>query len=215
MAGLIQYLFGSGGVRKNIRRLSHPRDLRTGDIIKLGYGGPSGVTGKQFEIEQINTYIYGDMAYPELVLKDNGGDIIFLMVEEEDGEEYLAFSKKLQKSEISLLIDDEKFEEIRKKGRNAEVVLHTKPEGYTGWLADIYKETDDRVKGAFVKGDARYLTDKELKKQEKFTAHILTDESDEKALELEVYKSGEIELSVTVYLELNQIKEMWPHEANS
>lgn len=203
-------LFGSGDSEPKGRKLSHPRDLRAGDIIKFRYIDQSDVSGKEFEVAQINTYIYGDICYPELVLKDRSSNIVYMMVEEEDGEEYLALSKKVDKTKINDLISPNDMTAIQARGNGTSVTVATKPEGYAEWLVDHYREVDDNVRGAFVKGDARYLSDEEMNRQERFSSHVLEDADGEYALEIEVYETGEIELSVTAYQDVHEIEEMWP-----
>ena len=123
-------LFGSRDDEPKARRLSHPRDLRTRDIIKFRYIDQSDVSGKEFEISQINTYIYGDLCYPELVLKDRSGNIIYMMIEEEDGKEYLALSKKVDKAKINDLIVPNDMSAIQAKGNGTSVTVTAKPEGF-------------------------------------------------------------------------------------
>lgn len=206
--GLLQRLFGGGEQADAPRRLSHPRDLRSGDIIKFRFLDQPDISGNEFEVSQINTYIYGDLCYPELVLKDRVGHLVYLMVEEEDGEEYLALSKKVNKADVNELLPN--AVEIMARGTGTKVEITQKPEGFETWLVNKYEEVDDNVKGAFVKGDARYLSDEELNRQERFTSHIIEDKEGEFALELEIYDTGETELSVTVYHDINEIEEMWP-----
>lgn len=203
-------LFGSKNSHEKIRKLSHPRDLRVGDIIKFGFMELSDVSTKEFEVSQINTYIYGDLCYPELILKDRRGDIIFMMVEEEDGDEYLALSKKVDKAKINEIISPNDMTAIQQKGNGTSISITSKPDDFTQWLVNSYQEVDDNIKGSFVKGDARYLSDEELRRQEKFSAYILEDQDGEYALEVEVYSTGETELSVTTYQDIEEIKEMWP-----
>jgi hypothetical protein len=207
-------LFGSNKNEPKARKLTHPRDLRAGDIIKFRYVDQSDVSGKEFEVSQINTYLYGDLCYPELVLKDRSGHIIYLMVEEEDGEEYLALSKKVGKGNVSDVLNQEQLDEITQRGTGTKVKITNKPEGFGQWLVSNYKEVEDNIKGAFIKGDARYLSDAEINKQEKFSSHTLVDKSDEYAIEIELYDTGEVELSATVYLEISEIEEMWPGSVN-
>ena len=51
-------------------------------------------------------------------------------------------------------------------------------------------------------------------KQEKFSSHTLVDRSDEYAIEIELYDTGEVELSATVYHDIEEIEEMWPGNAS-
>lgn len=213
MSGFFSRIFGGGGDKTRSRRLNHPRDLRTGDIIKLSYLKQSDISGQEFEVSQINTYIYGNLCYPELVLKDRSGKIVFLMVEEEDGEEYLALSKKVKQADVREILDQAQIDKVLEKGAGSKVRTVSKPAGFEEWLVEKYTETNDNVKGQFLKGDARSLSDQEMKRTENFSSHTLVDKSDEYALEIEVYETGEVELSVTVYHDIGEIKEMWPASA--
>lgn len=211
MSGFFSTLFGRGGQREPApRSLRHPRDLRAGDIIRFHFLDQPDISGKEFEVAQVNTYIYGDLGYPELVLKGRSGELAYLMVEEEDGEEYLAISKKVPKAQISEILGPWDVESIRKAGIGTTVDVVKTPEGLEKWLAAGYREVDDNVKGAFVKGDARELSEEELRRQERFSSHLLEDKSGEYALEIECYETGEIEMSATVYHDVDEIDEMWP-----
>ncbi|MGK4422419.1 hypothetical protein ACSLVQ_29635, partial [Klebsiella pneumoniae] len=46
--------------------------------------------------------------------------------------------------------------------------------------------------------------------QEKFTSHIMEDSTEEYAIEIEIYSTGEIEVCATVYHDIDEIEEMWP-----
>jgi hypothetical protein len=206
----LKNLFGLGGSEPKVRGLSHPRDIRAGDIIKFRYLDLPDVSGQAFEVTQINTYLYGDLCYPELILKDRSGNIIYMMVEEEDGEEYLALSKKIDKAKINEVIPPNDMTAIQASGNGTAVRVGAKPEGFQAWLVEDYREVDDRVEGSFIKGDARYLSDQDVNRREHFTSHILEDSEGDFALEIEIYETGEVELSATVYKEISDIEEMWP-----
>ncbi len=203
-------IFGLGDKEPDVRKLSHPRDLLAGDIIKFGFLNQTDVSGNQFEVSQVNTYLYGDLGYPELVLKDRSGNIIFMMVEEDDGEEYLALSKKIEKARIHNVVSPEDFDAIKVPNVGTTVNIKDKPEGLDEWLVSKYRKVDDSVKGAYLKGDARFLTDDELKRQERFSSHVLEDLKGGHAIEVAIYESGEIEMSATVHLDIGEIEEMWP-----
>jgi hypothetical protein len=210
--GFLSNLFGGGGgaAKEQVRRLSHPRDIRTGDILKFRYLDQPELSNTEFEVAQINTYIYGNLCYPELVLKDRTGTLLYMMYEEEDGEEYLALSKKIDKAKISDVIPSELMTSLRTWGTGKKINPASVPQGFEEWLVNNYREVDDDVKGAFVKGDARYLSDEDLQRQEHFTSYILEDDEGEYAIEIEVYETGETEMCATVYHDLQAIEEMWP-----
>ncbi len=211
MFGFLKAVFaGKAEAVENVRRLTHPRDIRTGDIIKFAYLPQAELSNKEFEVAQINTYIYGDLCYPEIVLKGRAGELFYMMVEEEDGDEYLGICKKIPKADFESVIGAETLEKILQKGLGGKLKLAWKLAGFEDWLVNDYAEVDDNVIGAFVKGDARYLSDAEMNRQEKFTSHVLEDKSGEFCIEIEVYASGEIEACATIYHELSALEEMWP-----
>jgi len=208
--GFLKSLFGMGSSATSVRKLSHPRDLRTGDIIKFGYVEQPDLSNTEFEVAQINTYIYGDLCYPELVLKDRSGNLLYMMVEEEDGEEYLELSKKIAKAQIQDLFGPWDITTIQQKGTGTQVKIASKLQGFEEWLVDSYTEVDDNVRGAFVKGDARYLSVGDINRQEKFTSHLLEDSTEDYAIEIEIYSTGEMEVCATIYHDIDEIEDMWP-----
>ena len=201
----LKNLFGNKKESNN-RTLSHPRGLKQGDIIKFKFLAQEDLSGKTFEVSQVNSYIYDNEYYPEYVLKDQSSNIVYLMVEEEDGEEYLALSKKIKKSQINEVLTQDQLDLIFKKGIGTKITINAIPESLTEWLVNSYVETEDNIKGEYVKGDAREKNDNI---NQKFTSYSLTDSSDEYAIEIEIYASNEIELSATIYHEITEIEEMW------
>lgn len=203
-------IFGLGVTKIKERRLDHPKDLRRGDIIKFQFIDQSEVSGKEYEVSIVNTYIYGNICYPELVLKDRNSNVVYLMVEEEDGEEYISISKKVPKGLIDEVIRPVDISKIINGGTGTKLVLENIPSDFSDWTVSRYKKVDHNIKGSFVKGDARYLSDEELRKNENFVSHILEDKRGEYGLEVEIYESGEVELSITVYHKPSVVDEMWP-----
>jgi hypothetical protein len=212
MFSLLKAIFagGNGAGAQSERSLSHPRDIRTGDILKFGYLPQSELSNKEFEVAQINTYIYGDLCYPEIVLQGRAGELFYMMVEEEDGDEYLGICKKIPKADFESVIGEQSLDKILQKGLGGRLKLAWKLAEFEDWLVNDYAEVDDKIVGSFVKGDARYLSDAEMARQEKFSSYILQDKSGEYAIEIEVYASGEIEACATIYHELSALEEMWP-----
>lgn len=205
MAGFFSKLFGGGEPEQKARRLDHPRDLRPGDILKMSFVDQSEISGKEFQVTDANFYIYDGAFYPEYILKDRQGEILYMMVEEEDGEESLAFSKKLSKTENFSVIGSEDLDKIMKPGTGAGIVIENIPADLQEWMATKYIKTDDNVKGAFRKGEDGQV-------DEKFTSYLLMDSTDEYAIEVEKYDSNEVEISVTIYHEFSAIDQMWPQK---
>lgn len=206
----LRALFGGGAETTATRHLSHPDQLRAGDIIKFKFMDLSETSGTQFEVLQVNTNIYGQLCYPELVLKDRDGVLLYVTIEDEDGEEYLSLCKKIGKAKMQDILSPTDIKNIQTKGIGVKITP-TIPAELQQWLTNQYTEVEE-VKGAFVKGDARSLSDAELKQRDPFTSYLLESDDEEWALELEVYDSGEMELCATRYFDLEEIEEMWPQQ---
>lgn len=209
MAGFFGKLFGAGKSNET-RRLTHPCDLRKGDFVRFGIVSQSEVSGQTFEVYKVNTYRYGSLDYPEMILKDTAGNIIFMMIEEEDGEDYVSLSKKVPKAQIRDLMPQEALDRIFERGTGTQWGLDKEavPEGFEKWISTKYKYTEtDEEQGRFSKGDSRT---QELGGDETFKSYNLVDPADEYALEIEVFGQGEIELSTTVYHDINIIEEILP-----
>ncbi len=205
-------LFGMSSDRPEVRKLEHPRDLRLGDIIKFRYMDQKDISGREFEVAQVNSYTYGGLIYPEFVLKDRDSQIIYMMIEEEDGEECLSLSKKVDKAKVFEIIPEDKMASLKTQKGRLSLELAQKLQGFEDWTTSQYHVVDRNVKGAFVKGDMRFADpDVAPPPKERFVSYLLEDPEGEFALEVEVYETGETELSVTVYNDIDEIDEMWPH----
>lgn len=214
MISLFKSLFGSSDnddAGSGRRRLSQPQDLQLGDIIKFKFMDHDVLSGKQFEVTKVNTYFYGSVSMPEFALTDSEGNTVYMVVEDEDEEEYLEISKVVKKSQIDEILSDAVINDILKAGRGGKLLLSDVPDQYLPWVSSKkYKKTEDAVKGSFAKGDVRTVVSSYELTRENFVYYTLVDKSDEYGMELAVYENGEMELSLTSYLELNQIEEMWP-----
>ena len=100
--------------------LQHPKDLRVGDIIKFAFLPQDDLTNQRFEVIEVNTYDFEDEMTTSFSLKGESGNIIWLSAQNEDGEEYLAVSKKLTRGQVTTLFDADAFAEVfRRRSRNA------------------------------------------------------------------------------------------------
>lgn len=207
MIKFFKSLFGSEGEAGD-RILSHPRDLKKGDFLKFQRLSQPEASDKTFEVFKVNTYKYHGVNYPEMILKDRDNETLFLMIEEEDGEEYIALSKKVPKSKIREIIPQDGLDRILKDGTGSQWEFKRKDiaNEFKPWIAERYTETDED-RAIFAKGDDRH---EQTRQDENFRSYTLTDDSDEYAIEIEVYGNNELEMSVTVYHSINVIEEILP-----
>jgi hypothetical protein len=191
--------------------LIHPSDLQQGDIVKFAFCKQTEISGQEFEITKVNSYIYDGQIYPEYIMKNRDGLTLFMMIENEDGEETISISKKINKQDMITLFSEDILDLMCLKGNGYKINIQQKLSEYDEWLANNYTKTDTNVQGAFISTDPLALDRMAiLPKGESFTSHIFTNESDEYSIEIEIYSSNELEACATIYLEVEDIEEMWP-----
>ena len=212
MFAFLKRFFSPSEKAETVRRLTHPQQLQTGDILKFRFSNLPDISGKEFEVSTVNSYIYGDIGYSECVLKDRDNNLLYLMVEEEDGEEYLALSKKIDKSDLVKFISPSDLEAIKTKGLGTQVTCSVDAlKDMERWVTKSYEVVDADIKGSFVKGDIRFMQETEMQKREHFSSYLLEcNDYEDAAIEIEIYSTGEIEACATAYLEFSDIEEMWP-----
>ena len=71
--------------KKGLNKLEHPKDLMIGDIVKFSFLSQPDLSNKKFEVVEINTYDFKHDVSTQFSLKGEGGNIIFLVAENEDG----------------------------------------------------------------------------------------------------------------------------------
>lgn len=211
MIGFLKKFLGFKTPPQLHRVLSHPRDLQPGDILKFGYLSLPDVSQKSFEVIQVNTYLYDSLFYPEFVLKDATGKLLYMMVEEEDGEEYFGLSKKIPKALMEELLSPQSTDSLCSSKKS--IKIEKIPSELRGWVVTQYLLEDENVVGSFIKGNARTLSAQEINQGEKFTSFIFEDRSSEYAIEIEEYATHEIEFCATTYHDFDVIEELWPVKA--
>lgn len=197
--------------KKSFKRLEHPKDLMIGDIVKFSFLSQPDLSNKKFEVVEINTYDFKHEVSTQFSLKGEGGNIIFLVVENEDGEESLSVSKSISRKVVKKLFKEKDFAGIFNNGTGVDIERIAELDDLEGWTAPYYVCGTAGKSGYFHKGDYR---GKELPKYEDDSEgldyYLLSSEEDEFAIEAEVYENGETEVCVTAYLENSSIEEMWP-----
>lgn len=212
LLSLLKTLFGGSKNSEEVQSaerqaLTHPRDLRKGDIIKFGFLPQEELSNARFEVVAVNTYDFDRQSY-SLTLKGDKDNRIWLTVNSEDGEEYLAIAKKLTREQVKSVFSPDEFAQVFQEGAGTELDVRSIPEGFAGWLSDaLYTEAEDCSQGYYHEGDLRYG---EARESYPLDFYLLEDDSEEFAVEIEVYEEGETEVSGVVYHPVSAIEEMWP-----
>lgn len=194
--------------------LSHPKDLLPGDIIKFGFIHQDELSAKKFQIIEANTYMFGPTQSTSFTIKGANGSRLWMTVVNEDAEEFLRISKKLNRRQVLELFSQSEFEKLFDPGSS--LILNREngyPKEFKQWTASSYKKVEDASKGFYVAGDFRYKDKPPFNEQyEPLDFYLLEDNDEKRAIEVEVYEEGTTEVSATVYLDLTDIEEMWPIE---
>lgn len=199
---------------ENINRVSptHPDDLEIGDIIKFAFTDNDELSNQRCEVIAINSYDFGGELGSSFTIKSDKGQTYFLAVAGEDGEDYIAISKKLKRSEVNQLFDDTEFSSVFDEGATAKLTRKSDyPAELEKWTAPSYYESEDCVRGYYHKGDYRQEgLPKYEDSGEQLDYYLLEDDDESFAIEIEVYGNGETEVCVAIYLDLSDIEEYWP-----
>lgn len=195
-----------------VRSLTHPSQLRAGDVIKLSFLDQQDLSAQRLEVTDVNTYDFDNKPYPSFTLKNDAGKVFFLSVEDDNGEEHLVISKVLKRNEVLSLFDEAAFSRVFNAGAGIKLNRRNDfPSKLEEWTAPMYAEEQDCTNGYYHEGDYRNRSLPQYEKDSCGLQYYLLEDPDENyAIEIEVYADGETEVSVAAYLPMTSVEEMWP-----
>lgn len=195
------------------RTLEHPRDLNLHDIIKFKFLPQQTLSGKRFEVVDVNTYDFEDEHLTEFTLKSDNGYTVFMIVDETDDEPCLSLSHKLSRREVEKTFDMDQFADIFDGNGRTSVEVLKEPEFDTGWVAPVYFQEIQGEVGYYHKGDYRGRGVPQGEDDgDDFEYYYLESDDEEFSIEIEVYEGGDTEVALTVYRDIEDIEEMWPQK---
>ncbi len=214
------FLDGLFGKKEQARaKLDHPNKLQKGDMISLddSFALPSQLRGQQLRVEAIHTYEYENSQSTEWMLKGHHGDTVFLSLDEDD-ETYLAFSIKINRSQVEQVFDLDQFSEIFEENNQVSLDTLALPAELANelepWLAKQYHLVTSADFGYFHRHDYRGQRPPQnaqgRDKGEAFEAYQLIDNDEDRAIDIEVYEGGDTEVMLTLYRPLSDIRDYWP-----
>ncbi len=207
----ISSIFGGDDSANSVRKLTHPRDLQPGDIIKFRYLPQAEISNKQFELVEVNTYDFKDRNLTEFVLQGDMPENIYLTVDETGDVPHLAICQKINRDLVEQLFDIDEFALLFDDESNN--IIHRQKElpQLEGWTAPSYQQEIFSERGYFYKGDYRHkMTPQDEEQDEDFDYYLAIDDSRQYVIEAEVYSGGETDVLITVWRPLTDIEEMWP-----
>lgn len=212
MKSFVKALWSRTKTESTNRTLSHPRDLSQNDLVQLSdsFGLPPRLRDQIFKVLGVVTYQFEHSYSSSFSLEGRNSDHIDLTVEEEGGRATAAFSLAIDRSIVEQLFDMDEFAEVFDPDQNAQI----KPIAtldFGPWLGETYIQEACAESAYYYSKDCRPEGPSEYKGDgEPFEYYLLRSSDGDHGIEIEVYASGETDVSLTLYRPIEDIKELWP-----
>ncbi|MBL4682478.1 MAG: hypothetical protein JKY88_17385 [Pseudomonadales bacterium] len=212
MKSFVKALWSRTKAKSENRTLSHPRDLMTGDLIQLSdsFGLPPRLRDQMFKVLGVVTYQFEHDYSSSFSLEGRNNDHIDLTIEEEGGRAIAAFSLAIDPSIVEQLFDMDEFAQIFDPDENAQIKPIASLE-FGPWLEEAYVQESCAESAYFYAKDCRSEGPSKYEGDgEAFEYYSLRSGDGDHGIEIEVYASGETDVSLTLYRPVDDIKELWP-----
>jgi len=200
------------GKKDTVRKLDTPNDLEVGDIVSLKYRQslPPELRENEFQVSKVGTYEYASSKSKEIVLKNENNQVLFMSMEENDGELSLCFAKKISRKQVTTLFDEHKFSQLWSDNW-VELPVIEQPEHLEGWLAECYSQTIKEQEAYYYARDAFTEDLNQAEDGEELRFHECEGDDDNFGLNIETSEDGSTDVFLQVYCPLDVIEDMFPH----
>ncbi|MFT5163665.1 MAG: hypothetical protein ACI9FJ_002262 [Alteromonadaceae bacterium] len=202
-----------------VRQLNHPRDLNVGDMIQLidSFAFPPELKGQTLRVAAVNTYQYKYENEFELVLKGEGKQTIFLVVENDDGQEWANFSIKVERQDVEDLFGLDQFADIFDLDELVSIKRLNDVKAFERWTTKTYTQSAQPSTGYFYEQDYRSKTIPEFVEDggEPVECINLADPDDSFSVNIEIWDDGQTDVSLTLSRPLSDIVDLFPGDASS
>lgn len=191
------------------RTVNSVADLQLKDMLQMSdsFALPAALRGQQLEVQSINTYDYDGDKELEWVLKGSNDLQIYLSLDEDDTSS-LALSLKISRGDVGTLFDADEFAGVFDSNQSVTLTTRGAPEHLAGWYADSYAQSNVVEPGRFHRQDHRQSG--ALRNGEDFDLYTLMDGDEDKGVDIEVYRSGQTDVCLTIYRPLSDIVDFFP-----
>jgi len=211
---LIKGLWSRTKKGPEVRRLDHPRNLQSGDLIQMSdsFGLPEQLRNQVFKVVGIGTSQFEHSFDTTFSLQSQSDDSVDLTIEEEEARQIAAFSFEIGPDVVERIFDLDEFSEIfdgiATTLRAIDVSI------MDGLIASQYDQISAGERGYYYDGkDYRDSSPPEFEGAgEPFDYFCLINKEETHAIEAEVYEGGETEVYLTLYRDITDIKDLWPAE---
>ncbi len=201
-----------------LRSLTKPDDLQVGDIVLLKerLSLPSELQGAELEVTAVSTHQYSDGLEKEVTLRSIDNKTYYLSMDDNDGDPVLCFSIKLERMLVNQLFDLDQFALLFEPD-TVTLDVQSIPDEIKDWVKDgKYVQTISDTEAYFYHDDliAKGISPSSSQDDDGEEFHYFccdSDVDDNYSLLVEVWGSGETDVSIEVSTPTDVIAEMWPN----
>ena len=211
-------MFGFFKSKKPVeRQLTHASQLKTGDMLTLidSFAYPNWLKGQTLKVTDVQTYQYQHSAEYEFVLESESGNVVFLQIEREDGEEFANFSIKIQRDDVAEIFTLDEFARIFDEEALTHITTAQTPEAFERFLASSYQQSEAPYVCYFHNKDYRQLSLPRYQDESGEPCEVISLVSDDEnhSINIEIWEGGETEISLTLSRPISDIVDLFPGHA--
>ena len=211
-------MFGFFKSKKPVeRQLTHASQLKTGDMLTLidSFAYPNWLKGQTLKVTDVQTYQYQHSAEYEFVLESESGNVVFLQIEREDGEEFANFSIKIQRDDVAEIFTLDEFARIFDEEALTHITTANTPEAFERFLASSYQQSEAPYICYFHNKDYRQLSLPRYQDESGEPCEVINLVSDDEnhSINIEIWEGGETEISLTLSRPISDIVDLFPGHA--
>jgi hypothetical protein len=199
------------------RQLNHVSELKKGDMFTVidSFAYPSWLKGETLRVIDIQTYQYQHSSDTEFVLESNSGQVVFLQIEQDDGEQWANFSIKIQRDDVAEIFGLDEFSRIFDEESLTTIKVQNTPERFMQFLANSYQQSESPYVCYFHNKDFRgqSLPRYEQEGGEPCEVICLVSPDAGHGLNIEIWEGGDTEVSLTLTRPITDIVDLFPGDA--
>ena len=209
--GFLKSMFGGGDKASSPRNISSPKDLKTGDMLKVEFASQAVVSGQTLKVSEQFFYDVSSVENCKTVSVMEGVDRrVYLSYSSVNPDKPLEVAISVLPDTIFKLFKESKFVAIFEEPDNTDHRLNLKTEldevqGFVG--QSYYQERTNEAYRSVKDCRENPLTDADWSG---FDYKLMVSDDRQHAIRIEVFDGGRTDVYLIAYLPLNKIEEYWP-----
>ena len=214
---MFKKIFGRESSKTTVRSLDHPRKLKQGDFVKIGFDDHPEISNAEFMIQKVTGLdLSAKSGYERSVIHlglTNDNRPLLMWVDDDGNSERLAFAYGADQPHVETMINVEQFADLFNPDRDYLVEVNSHPSSLKGnpWLSRKYVQ-DQACEVYWLDRDPIDVgtTDTASTDEKSCDYFRLTSKDQEAAIEVFVFDGGKTDVYFVIYLPLFKIEEMMP-----